>query len=147
MIRRPPRSTLSSSSAASDVYKRQSINKWHFKLIKSGGIRLHVIHQLIINIQLDGPIGFSNITNGIRIERASVGGRSIRDLDTNDRVVNRRSNRGSDLSCRYLSQIRTVVINKTPKILLLLLTERSVTIVIKISIRLTSGNHRSQCQI
>ena len=26
MIRRPPRSTLSSSSAASDVYKRQGIN-------------------------------------------------------------------------------------------------------------------------
>eukprot|EP00658_Telonema_sp_P-2_P011940 TRINITY_DN14563_c0_g1_i3.p1 TRINITY_DN14563_c0_g1~~TRINITY_DN14563_c0_g1_i3.p1 ORF type:complete len:130 (-),score=40.07 TRINITY_DN14563_c0_g1_i3:224-613(-) len=26
MIRRPPRSTLSSSSAASDVYKRQSVN-------------------------------------------------------------------------------------------------------------------------
>ena len=28
MIRRPPRSTLSSSSAASDVYKRQEIDKW-----------------------------------------------------------------------------------------------------------------------
>ena len=27
MIRRPPRSTLSSSSAASDVYKRQSLNQ------------------------------------------------------------------------------------------------------------------------
>src|SRR5665648_819498 len=27
MIRRPPRSTLSSSSAASDVYKRQSLNR------------------------------------------------------------------------------------------------------------------------
>ena len=26
MIRRPPRSTLSSSSAASDVYKRQDVN-------------------------------------------------------------------------------------------------------------------------
>src|SRR5664280_3890657 len=33
MIRRPPRSTLSSSSAASDVYKRQlSINKFFTKL-------------------------------------------------------------------------------------------------------------------
>src|SRR5664280_3928408 len=28
MIRRPPRSTLSSSSAASDVYKRQVIKRW-----------------------------------------------------------------------------------------------------------------------
>eukprot|EP00658_Telonema_sp_P-2_P055254 TRINITY_DN43930_c0_g1_i1.p2 TRINITY_DN43930_c0_g1~~TRINITY_DN43930_c0_g1_i1.p2 ORF type:complete len:117 (+),score=35.13 TRINITY_DN43930_c0_g1_i1:125-475(+) len=28
MIRRPPRSTLSSSSAASDVYKRQANEKW-----------------------------------------------------------------------------------------------------------------------
>src|SRR5665648_561471 len=33
MIRRPPRSTLSSSSAASDVYKRQSINKSHTSVI------------------------------------------------------------------------------------------------------------------
>src|SRR5674536_406600 len=32
MIRRPPRSTLSSSSAASDVYKRQRIcSSWLFK--------------------------------------------------------------------------------------------------------------------
>src|SRR5664280_3572441 len=30
MIRRPPRSTLSSSSAASDVYKRQSLTDEHF---------------------------------------------------------------------------------------------------------------------
>eukprot|EP00656_Telonema_subtile_P016691 TRINITY_DN1883_c0_g1_i1.p1 TRINITY_DN1883_c0_g1~~TRINITY_DN1883_c0_g1_i1.p1 ORF type:complete len:201 (-),score=1.62 TRINITY_DN1883_c0_g1_i1:288-890(-) len=29
MIRRPPRSTLSSSSAASDVYKRQAPNYWY----------------------------------------------------------------------------------------------------------------------
>src|SRR5665648_838781 len=28
MIRRPPRSTLSSSSAASDVYKRQALEAW-----------------------------------------------------------------------------------------------------------------------
>ena len=28
MIRRPPRSTLSSSSAASDVYKRQNLSSW-----------------------------------------------------------------------------------------------------------------------
>ena len=32
MIRRPPRSTLSSSSAASDVYKRQAQNDLTFKL-------------------------------------------------------------------------------------------------------------------
>ena len=33
MIRRPPRSTLSSSSAASDVYKRQKIDSavWRYK--------------------------------------------------------------------------------------------------------------------
>src|SRR5665648_1278254 len=30
MIRRPPRSTLSSSSAASDVYKRQALKKVYF---------------------------------------------------------------------------------------------------------------------
>src|SRR5664279_6289245 len=36
MIRRPPRSTLSSSSAASDVYKRQLLNRTPVKL----GMRL-----------------------------------------------------------------------------------------------------------
>src|SRR5674536_295886 len=35
MIRRPPRSTLSSSSAASDVYKRQSID-WVGGIVTSG---------------------------------------------------------------------------------------------------------------
>ena len=36
MIRRPPRSTLSSSSAASDVYKRQRLHHGQFQIIKSG---------------------------------------------------------------------------------------------------------------
>src|SRR5664280_3354763 len=34
MIRRPPRSTLSSSSAASDVYKRQIITRFYAKIIR-----------------------------------------------------------------------------------------------------------------
>src|SRR5674536_374345 len=33
MIRRPPRSTLSSSSAASDVYKRQALYKIRFVVV------------------------------------------------------------------------------------------------------------------
>ena len=33
MIRRPPRSTLSSSSAASDVYKRQGIHPENYRLV------------------------------------------------------------------------------------------------------------------
>src|SRR5664280_3846628 len=36
MIRRPPRSTLSSSSAASDVYKRQVFSLDDFRIIMSG---------------------------------------------------------------------------------------------------------------
>eukprot|EP00658_Telonema_sp_P-2_P053751 TRINITY_DN4240_c0_g1_i3.p1 TRINITY_DN4240_c0_g1~~TRINITY_DN4240_c0_g1_i3.p1 ORF type:complete len:140 (+),score=12.63 TRINITY_DN4240_c0_g1_i3:135-554(+) len=34
MIRRPPRSTLSSSSAASDVYKRQTLHKFGQSLVR-----------------------------------------------------------------------------------------------------------------
>src|SRR5674536_194033 len=34
MIRRPPRSTLSSSSAASDVYKRQEVTKDYMEMTK-----------------------------------------------------------------------------------------------------------------
>eukprot|EP00826_Nyctotherus_ovalis_P004412 TRINITY_DN10952_c0_g3_i3.p3 TRINITY_DN10952_c0_g3~~TRINITY_DN10952_c0_g3_i3.p3 ORF type:complete len:114 (-),score=3.25 TRINITY_DN10952_c0_g3_i3:1284-1604(-) len=49
MIRRPPRSTLSSSSAASDVYKRQ-----HWKIVNNLQVGLicvdYLIHQLIIRI-------------------------------------------------------------------------------------------------
>eukprot|EP00656_Telonema_subtile_P033456 TRINITY_DN37103_c0_g1_i1.p1 TRINITY_DN37103_c0_g1~~TRINITY_DN37103_c0_g1_i1.p1 ORF type:complete len:149 (+),score=1.29 TRINITY_DN37103_c0_g1_i1:71-517(+) len=37
MIRRPPRSTLSSSSAASDVYKRQGAGMEHVRLLEEEG--------------------------------------------------------------------------------------------------------------
>eukprot|EP00828_Plagiopyla_frontata_P009245 TRINITY_DN14753_c0_g1_i2.p3 TRINITY_DN14753_c0_g1~~TRINITY_DN14753_c0_g1_i2.p3 ORF type:complete len:105 (-),score=25.18 TRINITY_DN14753_c0_g1_i2:26-340(-) len=40
MIRRPPRSTLSSSSAASDVYKRQEIIGFKEKCFNKDNIRL-----------------------------------------------------------------------------------------------------------
>src|SRR5664280_3812211 len=36
MIRRPPRSTLSSSSAASDVYKRQDVDRAPFRTCAGG---------------------------------------------------------------------------------------------------------------
>src|SRR5674536_385708 len=42
MIRRPPRSTLSSSSAASDVYKRQVLKVWSLAPVGAGD-RLDVV--------------------------------------------------------------------------------------------------------
>ena len=50
MIRRPPRSTLSSSSAASDVYKRQAYNREgilvaHLRLSESDGCVIGVDHE------------------------------------------------------------------------------------------------------
>src|SRR5665648_197903 len=43
MIRRPPRSTLSSSSAASDVYKRQPMNTVMFNLVCENGKLIPII--------------------------------------------------------------------------------------------------------
>src|SRR5664279_712397 len=44
MIRRPPRSTLSSSSAASDVYKRQVIRPNSAPLAESPALLLVAVH-------------------------------------------------------------------------------------------------------
>eukprot|EP00828_Plagiopyla_frontata_P013974 TRINITY_DN18460_c0_g1_i3.p1 TRINITY_DN18460_c0_g1~~TRINITY_DN18460_c0_g1_i3.p1 ORF type:complete len:176 (-),score=40.73 TRINITY_DN18460_c0_g1_i3:8-535(-) len=46
MIRRPPRSTLSSSSAASDVYKRQTQSTWDYKFRS----RLHAKKEKLFEI-------------------------------------------------------------------------------------------------
>src|SRR5450756_2988004 len=47
MIRRPPRSTQSRSSAASDVYKRQAKSRWYW------GMRL-----LLISDRRGAPLGY-----------------------------------------------------------------------------------------
>eukprot|EP00658_Telonema_sp_P-2_P058714 TRINITY_DN47247_c0_g1_i1.p1 TRINITY_DN47247_c0_g1~~TRINITY_DN47247_c0_g1_i1.p1 ORF type:complete len:109 (+),score=27.11 TRINITY_DN47247_c0_g1_i1:103-429(+) len=49
MIRRPPRSTLSSSSAASDVYKRQGINAEY-------GCRSHLHNSGASGFLPEGPL-------------------------------------------------------------------------------------------
>ena len=48
MIRRPPRSTLSSSSAASDVYKRQVVDN-----LKNEGYIVYSVEQAEGSIMLD----------------------------------------------------------------------------------------------
>eukprot|EP00658_Telonema_sp_P-2_P014535 TRINITY_DN15522_c0_g2_i3.p1 TRINITY_DN15522_c0_g2~~TRINITY_DN15522_c0_g2_i3.p1 ORF type:complete len:120 (+),score=2.63 TRINITY_DN15522_c0_g2_i3:90-449(+) len=58
MIRRPPRSTLSSSSAASDVYKRQLVHI----------LRTHVQSKMADPHQdLQGPISFESGTDNFKI--------------------------------------------------------------------------------
>src|SRR5665648_6335 len=58
MIRRPPRSTLSSSSAASDVYKRQQKCPGIFKYLKSGNKILRQIY--LYNLSILNLTGISN---------------------------------------------------------------------------------------
>eukprot|EP00657_Telonema_sp_P-1_P000924 TRINITY_DN118_c0_g1_i5.p2 TRINITY_DN118_c0_g1~~TRINITY_DN118_c0_g1_i5.p2 ORF type:complete len:113 (+),score=53.81 TRINITY_DN118_c0_g1_i5:93-431(+) len=54
MIRRPPRSTQSRSSAASDVYKRQVM----FAVVKTGGKQYRVAEGDVIKVEkLDGEVG------------------------------------------------------------------------------------------
>eukprot|EP00658_Telonema_sp_P-2_P069475 TRINITY_DN58749_c0_g1_i2.p1 TRINITY_DN58749_c0_g1~~TRINITY_DN58749_c0_g1_i2.p1 ORF type:complete len:100 (+),score=28.78 TRINITY_DN58749_c0_g1_i2:128-427(+) len=50
MIRRPPRSTLSSSSAASDVYKRQHYANKHVSLVQCSGISLALSNHGTLSI-------------------------------------------------------------------------------------------------
>src|SRR5665648_14545 len=57
MIRRPPRSTLSSSSAASDVYKRQDMERMYYRALLNvaqdsylpSGKILHCLRRLFAN--------------------------------------------------------------------------------------------------
>src|SRR5665648_852387 len=62
MIRRPPRSTLSSSSAASDVYKRQAYNDTlsdgnYTNLIDSASVKP------LININYSSPVEYGSSSN------------------------------------------------------------------------------------
>src|SRR5664279_5887966 len=52
MIRRPPRSTLSSSSAASDVYKRQFLDR--MIALVEGAERQKTPNEIALNILLAG---------------------------------------------------------------------------------------------
>ena len=52
MIRRPPRSTLDRSSAASDVYKRQALTD--AELIGVSGLELYASGTLKVNAATDG---------------------------------------------------------------------------------------------
>src|SRR5664280_3682401 len=52
MIRRPPRSTLSSSSAASDVYKRQGHPYHHIGMPGTVMLRESVVEETLVDVML-----------------------------------------------------------------------------------------------
>eukprot|EP00658_Telonema_sp_P-2_P043459 TRINITY_DN313_c0_g1_i5.p1 TRINITY_DN313_c0_g1~~TRINITY_DN313_c0_g1_i5.p1 ORF type:complete len:173 (+),score=42.60 TRINITY_DN313_c0_g1_i5:103-621(+) len=59
MIRRPPRSTLSSSSAASDVYKRQGINAEYggFRFPSHGVLSDCLMSSVLVHVKVVGAKG------------------------------------------------------------------------------------------
>src|SRR5678810_158447 len=60
MIRRPPRSTLDRSSAASDVYKRQSINKpVGIKILSKGLMGTISLRSALISIPEESAVAYS----------------------------------------------------------------------------------------
>src|SRR5664279_3234004 len=64
MIRRPPRSTLSSSSAASDVYKRQNGKPSMIAFDLADGVR-YVVSRRASSL---GPIQSKMLTPSLRLE-------------------------------------------------------------------------------
>src|SRR5450756_855759 len=61
MIRRPPRSTQSRSSAASDVYKRQIYDgATRTEAAKIGGVGLQIIRDWVLRFNARGPDGLLN---------------------------------------------------------------------------------------
>src|SRR5664280_3913871 len=70
MIRRPPRSTLSSSSAASDVYKRQGANRAEGAGMVSGGQLATFFAASIVIIVVPGPSVLFTLARGVAWGRA-----------------------------------------------------------------------------
>src|SRR5665648_1109787 len=62
MIRRPPRSTLSSSSAASDVYKRQVLGQ---RIVRPN--RDHVVFREVFNLLLCLKLSLIHISEPTRL--------------------------------------------------------------------------------
>src|SRR5674536_131865 len=93
MIRRPPRSTLSSSSAASDVYKRQFVvsGSWlHFKGLEIRGVPMNTFSNNGVAVTAGGNDIFEllnmhhNNGNGIFIGSKSAGGHLVLNCDAHD---------------------------------------------------------------
>src|SRR5665648_1154020 len=92
MIRRPPRSTLSSSSAASDVYKRQAKDE-----VEDQGRKREVPEVVrgwgvldppgVEHRQVDVEQGRKQKTRGRHEERHDVHGESAEDLEVAVRLV------------------------------------------------------------
>ena len=61
MIRRPPRSTLDRSSAASDVYKRQLLNMGIMDCVKQGLEELGLDLDEVARAEVDPALGLSLI--------------------------------------------------------------------------------------
>src|SRR5664279_6281416 len=121
MIRRPPRSTLSSSSAASDVYKRQHLARLGTSIITiSGGEPLtHPdLDQVIARIRHHGRMA-GMITNGYllnpeRIERLNRAGLdhmqiSIDNVDPDD--ISKKSLKVLDKKLQMLAEYADFHVN------------------------------------
>ena len=74
MIRRPPRSTPSNSSAASDVYKRQA-------LVRQGLLLIPLLLLLPLALGMDGVLWAGPISDGVAAVLVLVlGAREVRRL-------------------------------------------------------------------
>src|SRR5664280_3872444 len=79
MIRRPPRSTLSSSSAASDVYKRQALAvqglaRGHLDPALAEAVFLHIESLLVVQANADAVLeDGGEVMRAARIDGETIG--------------------------------------------------------------------------
>src|SRR5664280_2853213 len=104
MIRRPPRSTLSSSSAASDVYKRQEIRvNLDADKIQSYGLSILQVTQIIKASNLDFPTG--KIENSKNQFIVRVAGK-FNSVDALRNLVIAKSKQGGDIKLSDLAEVQ-----------------------------------------
>ena len=112
MIRRPPRSTLDRSSAASDVYKRQELIVRNFEtrivVRNKKKVNLTAPNLEIIEAQVTNPESLKEICKDFDVVISTVGTVSYTHLRAHETVL--------DIVCRLLLEKKKKDIDIAPQI-------------------------------
>eukprot|EP00656_Telonema_subtile_P052143 TRINITY_DN7184_c0_g1_i5.p1 TRINITY_DN7184_c0_g1~~TRINITY_DN7184_c0_g1_i5.p1 ORF type:complete len:212 (+),score=49.95 TRINITY_DN7184_c0_g1_i5:68-703(+) len=136
MIRRPPRSTLSSSSAASDVYKRQVLESSAVLPLGQSEVEraplkaasVHVTNTQVVTLSRKGRVYCTNLTDeppaipavlkmgGVRVAQVACGENNITMLGTGGEVYSYGEARYSGLGMRAHVQLHKPSLVQDPQL-------------------------------